>query len=458
MALAAIPWVFWGLTRLVRGRCGGKIILVVAMTVLVLSHNLTTLMMAGSLILYLLLLIIIEWPEWTQKRCQVKELWRIGWDLLLVAGLTLGLTAFYLLPAFFEQDYTQLDQWILADYYHYHDHFLYPSQLLRDNFAYGGSGVGENDGLSFFLGWGQWLFLLLAVVIVLLELRWLRFDKKKMPINMSFFGLILGLLIILGVNLYLSLSASEWVWNLGAGLMAYIQFPWRFLGIAVAFLALMPLALIGLRKVWLIIGLSIGGLIIVGLSSYNYFKAAQISLSEAAVASYIGTVMAIREESSNYLVDYLPREFNNVWQAVPEDKLWFNDDFGGQVQLLGVERVEMADKKYLVEASAAGVLELTIADYPEWRVRVNGSEQEKMVSTRGNLLVEIGLGVSIIEVKLIPTVLRRVVNWFSALTWLGCLGIGIFYGGGKIRKIWKKGGKKGQIKEKSEKKAKNQAK
>ena len=95
----------------------------------------------------------------------------------------------------------------------------------------------------------------------------------------------------------------------------------------------------------------------------------------------------------------------------------------------------MANKIYQVEASQAATLELTIADYPNWEIMVNQQKQEKKVSQRGNLLVQIPAGTSIIAVSLQPTKLRYGANMISLIAWLGAGGISLKY-------LWQKKSRK----------------
>lgn len=437
MAIMALPWVFWSLTRLVRAEKKWLLVTVGSFAWLILSHNITTMLVAPSAVFYLVLLMTVE------KKWSWLDLKKILLKLLAAAAATLILTAFYLIPAFFEQNQTQLKTWILQDYFDYTLHFVYPKQLLKDNFGYGGSGYGDNDGLSFFLGWTQWLLLIITAAVLVGQIG--KRAKKKKGFDDKELILMGGGGLILFFNLWMTTYWSAGVWRWGKSLLEFTQFPWRFLGVAAAFVALVaPWCLWYWPKKrqskkdqseaslnWLVAGL---WLILIA-SSWRYFWGDETNTTNAATY-YNGDPTYIREQLSQVMVDYLPKKFANDWQAVPVTEKWFGQTSGqSEVRLREIIIDEMAHKKYQVEASQAAKMELTIADYPEWQIAVNGVTQEKMTSERGNLLVQIEPGTSIIEAELRPTSLRWWCNLVSAGGWLVAL-----FASGKY--LWQKRTKK----------------
>ncbi|MFH0943382.1 MAG: hypothetical protein V1810_04375, partial [Candidatus Beckwithbacteria bacterium] len=82
---------------------------------------------------------------------------------LLISLLTLGLSAFFILPAFFEKDLTIVDS-LTGGFFHYSYHFIYLRQLFSRAWAYGGSILGPGDDISFQLGWPQVLLIFPALI------------------------------------------------------------------------------------------------------------------------------------------------------------------------------------------------------------------------------------------------------------------------------------------------------
>lgn len=132
---------------------------------------------------------------------------RASWRRLGIATLlSLGLAAWYLLPATFESSY--LLSTVTHNYtFAYQDHFVYLWQLFRSPWGYGFSVAGTGDGMSFMLGAALLGLMLLLILFTSARRRYL--------------PLILG-------ALYLTTPWSLWIWQLFPPL-ALIQFPWRLL-------------------------------------------------------------------------------------------------------------------------------------------------------------------------------------------------------------------------------------
>jgi len=119
--------------------------LIIFSTALLITHNLSMLMIAPFLAI------------WTLKKLKAIP----G---LIAAGLTIFLlSAFYLLPVVFESSQVTLTQ-TTQDYYSYQLHWTTLKQLFVSNFwGYGGSTWGPNDTLSFSVGYLQWILPLLLM-------------------------------------------------------------------------------------------------------------------------------------------------------------------------------------------------------------------------------------------------------------------------------------------------------
>ncbi len=152
-------------------------------------------------------------------------IFRLGknWGMYLKVGLafllSLGMAAFYILPVVAEVGLTGLRVATTNGYFDFRGHFTDLRQILfSHNWGYGASVFGLEDGLSFSVGWVQW-------ILPLILLFWLR--KKKLLI-----------LVLVGwLALFLTHYQSIFIWK-ALEPMKYIQFPWRFLGVAVFAFAL----------------------------------------------------------------------------------------------------------------------------------------------------------------------------------------------------------------------------
>ncbi len=172
---------------------------------LIITHNL-------SLVMFLPLLLV-----WIVYR----KFWKS-----IIGGIgAILISAFYVLPVIFESKYIDLAS-TTAGYFDFRAHFVTIYQIFISRFwGYGASTWGSGDGLSLSIGQIQWILPLIIFVVTLI--------KKKFFGNIKFLILfILGLFYI-----FLTHNQSTFIWTHIPG-TAYIQFPWRFLGVATFCLAL----------------------------------------------------------------------------------------------------------------------------------------------------------------------------------------------------------------------------
>jgi hypothetical protein len=126
------------------------------------------------------------------------------------------------------------------------DHFVCFPQLWSSSWGYGGSAVGCVDGLSFMIGK---LHILVSIVVFILSIAlltkfFLKENIEKLLIIILFFS---GFII----SIALTLDISKSLWQ-AIPLMAFFQYPWRFLLTASFFSSLLAGSFI-----WLITSLPI---------------------------------------------------------------------------------------------------------------------------------------------------------------------------------------------------------
>lgn len=205
-----------------------------------------------------------------------------------VSLLTLGLSAFFILPAFLEKNLTVVDS-LTGGYFDYRFHFIYLRQLWQRSWGYGGSIFGLEDNISFQLGWPHLLLLLPAV----------RLWRRQIYIWLS-----------LGITIFMMTFHSQFIWD-RVPILALAQFPWRlltFAGLFVAFLAGSIFSIPSFRE-WGIFHsrnvLAVLITLIMGLN-INYFRPEKF----APVEDYYYTDrQRIESEMSNILQDYIPKNY-----------------------------------------------------------------------------------------------------------------------------------------------------
>jgi len=184
---------------------------------LLVTHNITTLIFTPMVAVLALFLLFIS----TKKRKFIKfGLFGLIWSVL-IAG-------FFLIPVVLEKDYAHTES-LIEGYFNYLAHFATIKQLLFTTFwGYGSSEIGPTDDLSFFVGPVQLLLFILSLLIVLKEFR----NKKTLP-----FYLVIASTIFMTTSLFMAHQKSTFIWKL-VPVLAFLQFPWRFLITANFFLTL----------------------------------------------------------------------------------------------------------------------------------------------------------------------------------------------------------------------------
>jgi hypothetical protein len=186
-----------------------------ALAGMLLSHQLVSVMFLPVFAFYVITKLILE-P--TTRKAIVPIL------LSLVLGF--GLSAFIYLPAFFERKYLRFDE--LINYYQ--DHFVTIDQLIHSHWGYGFSHPGTiNDDMSFQVG----LTHILVVALSLLAIAWALIKKKFTSANKQIWYLLFWIIVFgLACFLMLDYPVVKWLW-LHTPMLSTVDFPWRFLGVAV---------------------------------------------------------------------------------------------------------------------------------------------------------------------------------------------------------------------------------
>ena len=218
--LALLPWAAWaGENALRRGRTLDFALGWLCVAALILTHNVTALL--GVTFLFLLLLPLAR-----------RDVKRVALRLLFFFGVPLLLTIFFWLPALSEKKYVRIYELYLPAVFDFRHNFSGWRQLLALPRPADLRLVRPDIPVS--LSWPQ---LLLALPIFYgfrrVALVWRR--------RYTLWLLVLALLAVLMVT---PLSATAWA---HLPLLRFLQFPWRFLGVADLFLAALVAA--GLSQV-----------------------------------------------------------------------------------------------------------------------------------------------------------------------------------------------------------------
>ncbi len=209
--------------------------------ILTISHNFTAMFLMPIILLYLIIKIIL-------LKLDIKKIGLMAFSF--IGAFVMG--SFFIGPALLEQKYTQIG----SNFIMWRDHFPELWQLWNSKWGYFYSSLGTaNDGMSFMLGYAQWVILALSLVFLVYQLFKSKFKIGPFIINniwilFFFFGSLF--------TIYLILPWSIPVWE-KIRLLQEIQFSWRLLGIAVFTIAAMfTFILDKIKSKYLMVGLAVG--------------------------------------------------------------------------------------------------------------------------------------------------------------------------------------------------------
>jgi hypothetical protein len=207
LALPLLPLILWAFRRLlIRGKIRYLALSVLSYAALILTHNVINLVFTPFLLLYVVAL-------WLLRKRASRSLLPIGTALLLA----LGLSAFFWLPAFFEKQWVKIHLAYTPAGMNYRYNFLSLGELLSPPTPVHTSLMNPAPPRS--LGLVQLALALLAMA------GWWSFRDRERRFNVIFFSLVLISLM------FMVLPQSVAVWD-RLPLLEYVQFPFRFLGIA----------------------------------------------------------------------------------------------------------------------------------------------------------------------------------------------------------------------------------
>ncbi len=252
VALVFLPLVLWGFRETVlRPRLGAVLGAACAYAAVMWTSNLVALVFSPGLGIYVAAL--IWWrsrdersePAATTARgmATLRRALRLVASPAIALGLGLGLSAAFFVPALVEQRYINRTQWF-GEYYDPTQHFVYFHQLFHPAWGYGISQPGPDDaaqgGMSYQLGAVPTALTLVALSAAAgmrsLKDR-LRYGRRR---EVGFWGCW----AVLSVALTMAISAPLWQY---VPLVAYAQFPWRYLMLAILPLSILPGVLVAAK-------------------------------------------------------------------------------------------------------------------------------------------------------------------------------------------------------------------
>lgn len=262
IALAFAPGMFWAVERLIATEKRiylGLLAIFTAATFV--SHPPTLLMFGVPLLFYVCFLFFEKLKSGFNPKLLTKNI------IFIFLGFALGggLSAFFAIPALLQQGLTKASS-LNVGYLDFHKHFVCLTQLFWSDWGYGTSQPGCADQLSFQLGIVNWA----VIVFIIAILAFYLYKKIAHPaIKQTLFWLSIAFF-----GMYMTLSFSQPFWE-GTPYLSFLQFPWRFLSVAIFAAAILSGILFTyLRKETYKIALFIIFMTLTPLLSYSFLQPA----------------------------------------------------------------------------------------------------------------------------------------------------------------------------------------
>ena len=265
--------------------------------------------------------------------------------------LGIGLAASFLLPAFFEKDLVQSNK-LITGYFDFRGHFVAIPQFFSTFWGYGASLWGSQDDMSFQVGIAQWIMLALGLGMVLV------FKNLR-----KIFVLVGVLIFEFLFSLFMQHNKSAPIWETFS-ILAFTQFPWRFLGISIFFISLIG----GVVGLYLSVNKKIAWLsliLVIGIIAFNinYFRPESF-YADSTDDHYVGAkTLAID--------DKLPKDYLPIWvKAVAEKKY---NPYAVEGEMVVTDFQKHSDSAtFIVNVTKSGEVEVPITYFPGWMAKVNG--------------------------------------------------------------------------------------
>jgi len=380
-ALVFLPLIFWAVLEYVRQeKIKYLIFLVLSIGCLLITHNITSVAFIPISALWAIYLIFYYKKTYLWKGLLLSSVWGVG-----IAG-------FFLLPVIFEKKFAHTETMIIG-YFNYLAHFVSIKQLFTSShWGFGSSELGQYDDLSFSIGIFHWLFALATLIVSFI----LRKKEKIFPLILFLFGIgIFGS--------FMTHQRSSFIWN-SLPILAYFQFPWRFLTIIVFSTSIIAGYLIFLIKsVSLKIFISITLVLLVLLFNVSFFRPREwYNISDKDKFSG----QSWEKQLTISIFDYLP-----IYAKFPPDKeaprepvvsdgkaefLYYNKGSNWQEGRIKV----LTDKANIV---------IPLYYFPGFKVWVDGENTAiEKIGDLGLIGISVEKGDHIVKVKLLNTPVRTI--------------------------------------------------
>ncbi len=395
-ALAVIPFVFYFGYKLIASTEKKKYGTLFALSVFIfmITHN---------IMVIIFLPILICWLVYWLALGKWKDIKTVAVPL----ALGVGLSAFFLLPAFLEKNLVQTES-LLRFELDFRANYLKLAQLFADRvWGYGTSIPGPEGGMNFQIGWPHWWLAVISSILLFVSK-----SKKSMKVLVSL------ILATFALSVFMTHNKSTFIW-VNISLLKYFQFPWRFLSLSIFTSSLLGgFVVSSVKNKWQICVT----LLIIALTAalnWNYFRPKVIyPINDSQKLS--GDLWD--QERRGALLDYLPKTALEPREAAPDAPLVRSGE------AIITDFTNRSNRwEFTANVTERAEIEVPVFYFPNWKVYIGGAPYS---FTYDNLLGRISVtlepGSYKVEGKFENTPLRTVSNVISLISLAG-LNVYIFY-------------------------------
>ena len=357
--------------------------------------------------------VIVVWSLYwifVNKYKKISSLIPVIKRLFLSALLSLGLAAFFTLPVLFESRLVQIDS-MFTNYYTYSIHFASVFQLFISNFWGDGPSVwGTNDGMSFAIGYLQWI-----IPVILLFFIIFRFFKTRRLTKLE--TSVVGLISLAFFSAFMSQERSTFIWKL-LPLIQKVQFPWRFLNVTTflfslssGFLFLLLNQLKFLKRFkYHLLGLIIVILIAVNLSHFTPITFGPITDQQ----KFSGK--AWTNQVTGGIYDYLPKTASVA--PVRPAREYVDEVIPSNTKYILSGQKRGTDWQYFnINLDSPAMVYLSVIAFPQFQLYDHQQPVAYQIEPiNGRISVNLAAGQHQIYLKLRNTLIRTVSNYISLIS------------------------------------------
>lgn len=333
---------------------------------------------------------------------QTKNRKKFFWFSIVAFMIFIGMSAYYLLPALLEKKFT----WFESRF-----KFLSLKELVSlkrviySPWGYAGNSVNEGGTMSFQFGITNWLVLIISLLVS----GW--FYKKQVK-NFQLIVILISALIMV-ISIFLVIEQSAFFWSF-FGRIFQIDFPWKFIGVAVFWsaiaLALLFQFLPENKKILAVAFI----LALVFYTNRNHIRVNQYIYYDIQQAAYF-------DRGTNTEDEYLPKWVKTDYRSGREVEI----PQGNVIKTKGEYVIaDLQDKSSMYSYTYSGSSSTQLIRkfyFPGWQVFLNDRPINFDYSRDGFYFFQVPKGKSKIAIVYKGTVVVNVATAISLFSWFGCL-------------------------------------